>query len=136
LGLNGCRQFSPSRNWIACGAEDQRSDDAQPATGRPLAEWYRTVEPDDEQPAQEGAAVAWPSNIRCQSFSVEYHQFADDTQPYIAISKVDVELQLAKLEKCISSVHQWLLHIELSLNPSKSDAFSSLLVVNAAMLWT
>jgi hypothetical protein len=40
----------------------------------------------------------------------------------IPISKVDVELQLATLEKCISSVYQWLLHNGLSLLLSKADA--------------
>jgi hypothetical protein len=55
-------------------------------------------------------------------FGVGYHQYADDTQLYTAISKVNVELQLATFEMCISSIHQWLLNNGLSFNPSKSEA--------------
>jgi hypothetical protein len=69
-------------------------------------------------------------------FGVKYHQYADYTQLYIAISKIDVELQRATLAKCISSVHQWLLHNVLSLIHQSLMPFSSLLVVNGAMQWT
>ena len=57
-----------------------------------------------------------------RSFGVRYHQYADDTQLYIAISNTNIDVQLETLEQCINSVNKWLLHNGLSLNPTKSDA--------------
>ena len=59
------------------------------------------------------------------SFGVRHHQYADDTQMYIAASKLDLKANIDTLEKCTTAVHQWLLHIcvhnGLQLNPSKSE---------------
>lgn len=57
-----------------------------------------------------------------RSHGVRYHQYADDSQVYIAISRDDADAQLATLEHCVSEVHEWLLHNGLALNPAKSDA--------------
>ena len=57
-----------------------------------------------------------------RSFGVRYHQYADDTQLYIEISKDNADVRLSMLEQCILSVYEWLLHNGLALNPSKSDA--------------
>jgi Reverse transcriptase (RNA-dependent DNA polymerase) len=56
-----------------------------------------------------------------QSFGIRYHQYADDTQLYIAISKENVSVRLNILERCIAAVHEWLLLNGLALNPVKSD---------------
>jgi len=56
------------------------------------------------------------------SFGVRHHQYVDDTQMYIAVSKDDLNVNIDTLEKCTSAVHQWLLHNGLQLNPSKSEA--------------
>jgi len=64
------------------------------------------------------AALAW----LIRSFSVRYHQYADDSQLYIAISRNNRDTQLATMEQCLFRVHDWLLHNGLSPNPAKSDA--------------
>jgi len=55
------------------------------------------------------------------SFGVRHHQYADDTQMYIAALKSDLKANIDPLEKCTAAVHQWLLHNGLQLNPSKSE---------------
>ena len=63
------------------------------------------------------------SSVICyRLFGVRHHQYADDTQMYIAASKDDLKVNIDTLEKCTTAVHQWLLHNGLQLNPSKSEA--------------
>jgi len=56
-----------------------------------------------------------------RSFDLCHHQYADDTQIYLAVKKTESPLKLAVLEDCLQSVHSWLQHNGLQLNPSKSE---------------
>ena len=55
------------------------------------------------------------------SFSVNHHQYADDTQIYITVSRDDLLAPLTRLERCTAAIHQWLQSNGLQLNPDKSE---------------
>ena len=56
-----------------------------------------------------------------RSFGVDHHQYADDSQIYIAARKTEFSTKISQLECCIASVHSWLQKNGLKLNPSKSE---------------
>jgi len=55
-------------------------------------------------------------------FGVSLHQYADDTQLYIALSKSDMNTSVDKLQNCLSTVHLWFSQNGLVINPEKSEA--------------
>ena len=55
-------------------------------------------------------------------FSILDHQYADDTQLYIAVDHETVRSASTNLTACITAVYEWLLHNCLSLNPDKSKS--------------
>ena len=55
-------------------------------------------------------------------FSVKFHQYADDTQIYLAVSRENSSSAVSNLMACTTAVYNWLLHNTLALNPDKSDA--------------
>jgi hypothetical protein len=57
-----------------------------------------------------------------RSLGVRHHQYADDTQIYIAATKEDLSSRIGLLEQCTNRVHSWLLQNGLQLNPLKSEA--------------
>ena len=56
------------------------------------------------------------------AFGVNIHQFADDTQLYVAVDKNDEDLSIDALERCSAAVNDWMLHNGLALSPEKSEA--------------
>jgi Reverse transcriptase (RNA-dependent DNA polymerase) len=56
-----------------------------------------------------------------RAHGINYHQYADDTQVYIAVSKSNFQVKLTQLETCTASVHAWLQMNGLQLNPNKSE---------------
>ena len=56
------------------------------------------------------------------SFGVRHHQYADNTQTSIAALKDDLKVNINTLKKCTTTVHQWLLHNGLQLNPSNQQS--------------
>jgi len=53
---------------------------------------------------------------------VQYHQYADDTQLYLAMRADNTPARLSVLAECTTDVRQWYLQNGLQLNPDKSEA--------------
>jgi Reverse transcriptase (RNA-dependent DNA polymerase) len=62
-----------------------------------------------------------PLSAVINSFGVSHHQYADDTQIYVAVSRTDVSDKLDLLQDCSAGVHSWLQMNGLQLNPIKSE---------------
>jgi hypothetical protein len=63
-----------------------------------------------------------PLSTVINSFGVSHHQYADNTQIYIAVSKADITVKKGLLQDCTVGVHAWLQMNGLQLNPVKSEA--------------
>ncbi len=53
-----------------------------------------------------------------------YHGYADDTQLYLLFNPKDPQslpMQMARLEKCLAKIHQWLIRNKLQLNADKTE---------------
>ena len=55
-------------------------------------------------------------------YGMEYHQYADDTQLFIAVRASTIQSDLSVIEVCSTIVQQWFAINELLLNPDKSEA--------------
>ena len=56
------------------------------------------------------------------SFGMSHHQYADDTQLYIAISSSDYRIKMDITESCLHAVQKWFTVNYLALNPDKTEA--------------
>ena len=65
------------------------------------------------------------------SHGVGYHQYADDTQLFYALSASEIDSKLTIIEECSKAVKQWFLENDLLLNADKSEV---MLVSTAAQL--
>ena len=54
-------------------------------------------------------------------FAVPYHQYADDTQLYIAVDKVTATSASTTITACTTAIYEWC-HNCLALNPVKSES--------------
>ena len=64
--------------------------------------------------------VAPVANI-ISSFGVSHHQYADDSQLYIAVNRDNIQMELDLLRDCTAAVNDWFLLNGLSLNHDKSE---------------
>ena len=55
------------------------------------------------------------------SFGLLQQQYADDTQIYVAVSRLNQPINILHLERCLSVLHAWFSLSGLALNPSKSE---------------
>ena len=55
------------------------------------------------------------------SFGLLQQQYADDTQIYVAVSRLNQSINILQLERCLSALHTWFSLNGLALNPSKFE---------------
>ena len=67
-------------------------------------------------------AYTAPMSTIADHFGVQYHQYADDTQIYVALSKDWINETTANLQNCLAEVHLWLSQNGLVINPDKSES--------------
>src|SRR5260221_220564 len=56
------------------------------------------------------------------SHGILQHQYADDTQLFIALSPASFTTDITKLTNCLTSLHYWFCLNGLALNPDKSES--------------
>jgi len=66
------------------------------------------------------AYISSTANVAA-NFGVSHHQYADDTQVYVALSRTDAETSVLNLHNCLASLHEWFSQNGLVINPDKSE---------------
>ena len=67
-------------------------------------------------------AYTAPMSTVAENVGVQYHQYADDTQIYAALSREEVNETSVNLHNCLTAIHLWLSQNGLVVNPDKSEA--------------
>jgi len=67
------------------------------------------------------SAYVSPISDVISSLGIQFHQYADDTQLYTAVSADDDGISTSKLELCTIAVRDWFLQNGMLLNPDKSE---------------
>ncbi len=67
------------------------------------------------------AYISSTANI-AEHFGIGHHQYADDTQVYVALSRSDVNASVANLHNGLAALHRWFSQNGLVINPDKSEA--------------
>src|SRR6218665_930096 len=62
-----------------------------------------------------------PLSHLIQSFSVDHHLYADDTQLFISFSQASFSTSIAQLLSVVNQISQWMSSNLLRLNPSKTE---------------
>ena len=57
------------------------------------------------------------------SYDVQLAQYADDTQLYVALSKLNINITVQKLQSCLSVLHLWFSQNGLFINPENPKQF-------------
>ena len=64
----------------------------------------------------------FPIQFVTGQFNVDQHQYADDTQVFITLSKSNSPDRVSRLETALVHLTSWFYHNGLALNPEKSEA--------------
>jgi hypothetical protein len=56
-----------------------------------------------------------------RSQDMDYHFYADDSEVYVLFNPKDINITVQRLEKCITSVRQWMSQKCLKMNDSKTE---------------
>ena len=67
------------------------------------------------------SAYTSPVSDVISSHGIRFHQYADDTQIYVAVDSMNNAEGFRKLEECCVSIRHWFASNGIQLNPEKSE---------------
>ena len=63
-----------------------------------------------------------PISHIAEAHNIQQHQYADDTQLFVALTSSNMHAQVSTLESCLSSLQTWFCANSMILNPDKSNS--------------
>jgi len=63
-----------------------------------------------------------PISHIAESHNIQQHQYADDTQLFVALTSNNAHAQVSTLESCLSSLQAWFCSNSMIMNPDKSNS--------------